>query len=160
MKLAASFSNASHSNNFFYKFIGSFDLGHGLLQIISGCAKTREGYAKAKSFVEDIKNSNLVQDAVIYGAIMNVCAAHGLEKEAQATFKEMCDAGFTPNLFHYSSLLNTYASKGKYEQAEGVLQEIRAAGLTPNLVPPFSHVCTSGCLQSEFKSQFISISMV
>lgn len=69
---------------------------------------------------------------------MNVCAAHGLENEAVETFKEMCDAGFTPNLFHYSSLLNTYASKGRYEQAERVLLEIRAAGLTPNLVPPSS----------------------
>lgn len=115
------------------------------MQVISGCAKTREGYAKAKAFVEEIKNSNLGQDAVIYGAIMNVCAAHGLEKEARATFKEMCDSGFTPNLFHYSSLLNTYASKGKYKQAEGVLQEIREAGLTPNLVPLlFPHLYPSG----------------
>lgn len=113
---------------------------HFLLQVISGCAKTREGFPKAKAFVEEIKSSNLVQDAVIYGAIMNVCAAHGLEREAHATFQEMCDAGFTPNLFHYSSLLNTYASKGKYEQAEKVLQEIRAVGLSPNLVLPFSHL--------------------
>lgn len=105
-----------------------------LLQVIAGCAKTRDGYSKALALIEDIKASGLTQDAVIYGAMMNVCASQGLDREAQATFQEMCDAGFTPNLFHYSSLLNAYASRGKYQQAERVLEAIRAAGLTPNLV--------------------------
>ena len=140
-----------------------------LLQIIAGCAKTREGFTKAKVFIEEIKNSNLVQDAVIYGAIMNVCAAHGLEKEAEETFKEMYDAGFTPNLFHFSSLLNTYASRGKHERAEQVLQQIRAAGLHPNLVLPFFYLqitvefhsasrCKTRCAITKVSGSFMNSS--
>lgn len=110
-------------------------------QVIAGCAKTREGYSKAKAFILEMQSHGLSQDSVIYGALINVCASHGLEEEARATFEEMLEAGVTPNLFHYSSLLNTYACKGKYAEAEHVLGLIRAAGLTPNLVPTLP-ICT------------------
>lgn len=106
----------------------------GMGQVIAGCAKTRDGFAKAKDFVEEMQAQSLTQDAVIYGALINVCASHGLEEEAKETFQEMVEAGLTPNLFHYSALLNTFASKGKHVEAEHVVDQIRSAGLIPNLV--------------------------
>ncbi len=107
-------------------------------QLISGCARTQDGYSKAQLLIQEMKSRDFKQDAVTYGALINVCASHGLEEEARATFEEMQRAGVTPNLFHYSALLNTYACKGKHTKAEQVLGQIRSAGLTPNLVPTFA----------------------
>ncbi len=107
-------------------------------QLISGCARTQDGYSKAQLLIQEMKSRDFKQDAVTYGALINVCASHGLEEEARTTFEEMQRAGVTPNLFHYSALLNTYACKGKHAKAEQVLVQIRNAGLTPNLVPTFA----------------------
>jgi pentatricopeptide repeat protein len=103
-------------------------------QLIAGCAKTRDGYTKAQVFLQEMDVRGIKQDSVTYGALINVCASHGLEEEARAIFAEMQRAGVAPNLFHYSALLNTFACKGKHADAEEVLLQIRAAGLTPNLV--------------------------
>jgi pentatricopeptide repeat domain-containing protein 1 len=87
---------------------------------------------------------DIKQDSVTYGALINVCASHGLEEEARAIFGEMQRAGVAPNLFHYSALLNTFACKGKHADAEEVLRQIQAAGLTPNLVHQlfvFEYLC-------------------
>ncbi|KAL3677547.1 hypothetical protein R1sor_027495 [Riccia sorocarpa] len=102
--------------------------------MIAGCSKALGGYYRAQELVNEMRERGFRLDSVMYGALINVCAANHMTEEARLTFEEMQAAGFVPNLFHYSSLLNSYALKGKHEEAEQVLEEMKAAGLRPNKV--------------------------
>ncbi|KAL2636275.1 hypothetical protein R1flu_007754 [Riccia fluitans] len=102
--------------------------------MVAGCSKALGGFYKAQELVKEMRERGFRLDSVMYGALINVCAANHMTEEARVTFEEMQAAGFTPNLFHYSSLLNSYALTAKHEEAEKVLEEMKAAGLRPNKV--------------------------
>lgn len=73
-------------------------------------------------------------DSVIYGTLIAVCASNNQCKEAEDYFKQMKDAGHSPNAYHYSSLLNAYSIEGDYKMADDLFQDMKLAGLVPNKV--------------------------
>lgn len=108
--------------------------------------KITDGYTKAMKLVKELKENDLVMDAVIYGTILAVCASNNRREEAELYFNQMKDNGHTPNMFHYSSLLNAYSSEGDYKKADELVLSMKSAGLVPNkvcfnVVQPVSIFC-------------------
>lgn len=103
-------------------------------QLLAGCIKSKHSYSKALELVEELQQSGLKMDDVIYGTLLAICASNSKLEEAETYFIRMKEEGHSPNLFHFSSLLNAYSASGDYKKAEAVVRDIKYAGLVPNKV--------------------------
>jgi pentatricopeptide repeat protein len=115
-------------------------------QIIAGCVKVKDGYPKALELIQELQDSRLRMDDVIYGAILAVCASNGKWEEAEYYFNQMKSEGRSPNVYHYSSLLNAYSASGNVKKADVLIQDMESEGLVPN------KVCFP-CLFTKFKTK-------
>ena len=98
-------------------------------QIITGCAKRKGAYMKAKKYMSEMLSKGLKADSFVYASVLHVYASSGMEEEARTLFEEMQADGIKPIKFHYASLLNMYAEKLKAVEAESLFQHYKKSGL-------------------------------
>jgi pentatricopeptide repeat protein len=98
-------------------------------KLITGCAKRKGAYMKAKKYLSEMLSKGLKPDSFVYASALHVYASSGMEEEARSLFEQMQADGIKPVKFHYASLLSMYAEKKRTEEAEALFQQFQESGL-------------------------------
>lgn len=89
---------------------------------------------KAKDYVRKMQEAGLVDDCVLYCAVISSFVKLGKLSMAMGLYKEMISFDIQPDVVVYGVLINAFADIGSVKETAIYVNEMRNAGIPPNAV--------------------------
>ncbi|KAG6385665.1 hypothetical protein SASPL_154501 [Salvia splendens] len=100
--------------------------------LLSACADV--GFTdEAAEIFEDMKSSGTCKpDSWTYASLITINSCSGKVEEAEATLKEMLEAGFQANIFILTSMIQCYGKAGRIDDVVRTFDQMLDSGIVPD----------------------------